>query len=200
MRTARKLTPKGVATRERIVQGAAELLRERGIEGTTLDDVGRVTRTSRSQLFHYFPDGRNALLLAVAEHEADRVIEDQQPYLGQLSTFRSWLDWRDVVVERYRALGDTCPLGALLQQLGRDDPASRPMVRTMMANWAAALADGIRRTQALGEAPADLDADQAATALLAGLQGGVVLMLSTGETKHLEAALDLGLRQLRPPD
>src|SRR5450756_215173 len=74
------LTKKGAATRERIVSGAAELVRERGAENVGLDDVRAVTATSKSQLFHYFPDGRAALLRAVASHEADAVIADQQPY------------------------------------------------------------------------------------------------------------------------
>jgi AcrR family transcriptional regulator len=49
----RELTAKGqAATRDRIVEGAAFLLRERGIEQTTLDDVMARTHTSKSQLFH----------------------------------------------------------------------------------------------------------------------------------------------------
>jgi AcrR family transcriptional regulator len=111
------LTAKGAATRERIVAGTAELVRERGAENVGLDDVREATATSKSQLFHYFPDGRAALLRAVAGHEADAVIADQQPYLGELDTPASWQAWRDVVVEKYRAQGDACPLSALTQQL-----------------------------------------------------------------------------------
>ena len=96
------MTAKGAATRARIVEGAAELIREHGIAGITLDDIRSHTRTSKSQLFHYFPGGREELLLAVAQHEADRVLEDQRPYLDQLVTWEDWRKWRDVVVARYR--------------------------------------------------------------------------------------------------
>ena len=41
------------------------------------------------------------------------------------------------------------------------------------------------------------DADHAAAALLAGVQGGVLILMSTGRTTHLEAAIDLGIRHLR---
>ena len=44
------------------------------------------TGTSKGQLFHYFPGGREDLLLAVADYEAGRVLADQQPYLGQLTS------------------------------------------------------------------------------------------------------------------
>ena len=68
------LTKKGSATRQRIIEAAAAEIRERGIGNVTLDDVGRRSGTGKSQLFHYFPDGREQLLLAVAQREADRVL------------------------------------------------------------------------------------------------------------------------------
>ncbi len=34
--------------------------------GTSLDDVRGATRTSKSQLFHYFPDGKHELVRAIA--------------------------------------------------------------------------------------------------------------------------------------
>ena len=61
------LTAKGAAAQGRIVEAAAAEIRERGISSVTLDDVGRRSRTGKSQLFHYFPEGREQLLLAVAE-------------------------------------------------------------------------------------------------------------------------------------
>jgi hypothetical protein len=39
--------------------------------------------------------------------------------------------------------------------------------------------------------------DRAAAALLAGIQGGVVIMLATGGISHLEVALDQGIAALR---
>jgi hypothetical protein len=38
---------------------------------------------------------------------------------------------------------------------------------------------------------------QVAASLLAGIQGGVGIMLSTGDLSHLEAALDVGIESLR---
>lgn len=51
--------------------------------------------------------------LAVAQYEADRVLEDQQPYLECLDSWDAWCRWRHIVVERYELQGDFCPLGAL---------------------------------------------------------------------------------------
>jgi AcrR family transcriptional regulator len=196
---ANGLTAKGTATRRRIVEGAAEVLREHGIAGSTLEDVMARTHTSKSQLFHYFPDGKDQLLLAVAELEADRVLEDQQPYLSCLDSWEAWQRWRDVVLRRYEEQGDHCPLGSLTLQVGRTTPGARAVVAKLMRSWQGYLEAGIRAMQAAGHLPegGGLDVERHAAALLAGLQGGVGILLATGESTHLRAAIDQGISGLR---
>ena len=70
-------TAKGLATRNRIIEGTATRLRSDEPGTATLDDVRAWTGTSKSQLFHYFPEGKEELLLEVARYEAERVLEDQ---------------------------------------------------------------------------------------------------------------------------
>ncbi|MGW2961336.1 TetR/AcrR family transcriptional regulator [Streptomyces sp. NPDC001220] len=192
-----KLTAKGRATRARIVEGAAEVLRAQGVAATTLDDIRSRTGTSKSQLFHYFPDGKDALLLAVARFEADRVLADQQPHLGRLDSWESWRQWRDVVVARYELQGDRCPLGSLFLQVGRSSPGARAIVAELMRQWRQQLARGMRALQENGLVSPDLDVDRTSAALLAGIQGGVSIMMSTGDSTHLRAALDTGIEHLR---
>ena len=192
-----ELTAKGRATRDRIVEGAAEVLREQGVGAATLEDVMARTRSSKSQLFHYFPDGKDQLLLAVARFEADRVLADQQPHLGRLDSWEAWQAWRDLVVERYEAQGEHCPLGSLFQQVGRTTPGARAIVVELLRSWQASLAAGIRAMQAGGLLPGDLEVEERAAALLAGIQGGVAILLATGGSTHLRAALDQGLAALR---
>ncbi|MFC5924005.1 TetR/AcrR family transcriptional regulator [Micromonospora vulcania] len=193
----RTLTRKGEATRARIVAGAAAEIRERGVEEVRLDDVMAVTGTSKGQLFHYFPDGKEELLLAVAEHEADQVLIDQEPMLSNLTSWPAWQAWRDRLIERYLAQGVKCPLNGLLGQTGRRAPAAQAVVTGLMWRWQSAIADGVRHMQSTGDIGAEVDAERAAAALLAGIQGGVLMLLSTGKIDHLEAALDLAIDSLR---
>ena len=48
-----RLTPKGARTRARIVEEAAALIHERGVAGTTLDDVKVAAEVGSSQMYHY---------------------------------------------------------------------------------------------------------------------------------------------------
>jgi AcrR family transcriptional regulator len=191
------LTAKGAATRRRIIDGAAAEIRDKGAATATLDDVRARTSTSKSQIFHYFPGGKEELLLAVAAREAERVLEDQQPHLDDLTTWQAWRDWRDAVIRRYEQQGVNCPLGVLITELGRSTPAAQALTTQLIEQWQAALRAGILRMQETGEADRRLDADRTAAALVAAVQGGVVILMSTGAIGHLEAALDTFLTLLR---
>jgi AcrR family transcriptional regulator len=191
------LTAKGAATKRRIIEAASAEIRERGIHDTKLDDVCRRSATGKSQLFHYFPEGKEQLLLAVARYEADRVIEDQQPYLGRLTSWQAWERWRDAVIDRYRRQGVHCPLGVLLTELGRNTPATQAVTGRLIARWQHDLRVGIEAMQSAGRIGRSLDPEPAAAAMIAAIQGGVTILMSTGSADHLIAALDMCLAHLR---
>jgi AcrR family transcriptional regulator len=191
-----KLTPKGAATRQRIIDGAAAEIRVNGAVATTLEDVMARTETSKSQLFHYFPRGKDQLLLAVAEQEAARVLSDQQPHLSQLVSWAAWQRWRDVVVERYRQQGQLCPLSTVMSEIGRT-PGAQAVTTTLIEQWRNEIEAGVLAMQRQQKIGANVDPSQAAAALLAGIQGGVLVLMSTGDISYLEAALDVGIAALR---
>ena len=191
------LTAKGAATRDRIVTAAAAEIRERGISAVKLDDIGRRSRTGKSQLFHYFPEGKEQLLLAVAEREAERVLEDQEPHLGQLTSWDAWAEWRDAVVEKYRRQGVNCPLGVLISEIGRHTPAAQAVTGKLLEQWQRRLELGIEDMKAAGEIRAEVDPARASAALVAAIQGGVAILMASGSSTQLEYALDLCLDYLR---
>jgi AcrR family transcriptional regulator len=191
------LTTKGRATRRRIILGAAAEIRSHGVSNVTLEDIMAATRTSKSQLFHYFPGGKEQLLLAVAEFESQMVIDDQQPHLSQLVSWAAWQRWRDVLVDRYRKQGQNCPIAVLMSEIGRTTPGAQAVTAKLMNRWHGAIAAGVRTMQDRGQIRVGVDPDQSAAALLAGIQGGVGVMLATGDLSYLEAALDVGIAALR---
>jgi AcrR family transcriptional regulator len=188
------LTAKGRATRQRIVVAAALLTRQKGAAETTLDDVRAATATSKSQLFHYFPDGRSDILTAVAEYEAAQVLEAQQPYLGDLSTWEAWQKWRQEVLHHYTELGQQCPLGSLTTELGKSSPQARAIITTLFDDWEEALLRGVRAMR-----PDEPEtARDRARSILTAIQGGVVMLQATGRTDYLDAALTAAINPLQP--
>ncbi|WP_425955586.1 TetR/AcrR family transcriptional regulator [Xylanimonas sp. McL0601] len=190
------LTAKGAATRRHILEGAAAYLRSSEPGDATLDDIRDVTQSSKSQLFHYFPGGKEELFLEVARLEAARVIDDQQPHLGALASWAAWDRWRRALIARYRAQGASCPLASLMSQVG-SVPGAAEVSTSLLEQWQGHVQRGIETMQAKGEVRTDLDARRTAAAFIAGIQGGVVILRSTGRTDHLEDTLALLIAHLR---
>ena len=195
----RVLTSKGTATMQRIVAGAAALIRDRGVANVSLDDIRDATSTSKSQLFHYFPDGKSDLLLAVARHEAEQILADQQPMLGDLTTWPKWQAWRQRVIKRYAAQGRRCPLSALTSQLGLANPATEAIITDLYDRWRAYLTAGVKALIDAGEIDENTDPGQAASAILAAVTGGATMLQATGRISYLEASLTETLSGLRAP-
>jgi Bacterial regulatory proteins, tetR family len=90
----RPLTAKGRATRRRIVDTAADLMVERGVLAVSLDEVGRVTSTSKSQMYHYFAS-KDDLVAAVVTCVRDRILAfhgDLLIAVDSLEGLRGWTD------------------------------------------------------------------------------------------------------------
>ncbi|MEU4450757.1 TetR/AcrR family transcriptional regulator [Nocardioides sp. NPDC023903] len=182
--------------RAEIIEGTAAHLRTQDPGGITLEDIRAVTRTSNSQIFHYFPGGKEELFLEVARYEADLVIEDQQPYLSALDTWADWERWRETVLARYRAQGQQCPLGSLMSQLA-ETPGAPEVISALIGRWQAEVERGIRTMQASGLIRAAIDPVRCAAAMIAGIQGGVLVLRSTGDLAHLEASIEILFDHLR---
>ena len=199
MTETRALTAKGAATRRRIVESAADQVLARGVGGTSLDDVGAATRTSKSQLFHYFPGGKHELVRAIAQCQGDRVLDAQRPAIDDLGSWESWSQWRDAVVTYYaRTDGVTgCPIGALTSEAAPLDPVLAAQLAAYFRRWAGLLADGVRRMLAQGLVDNRADPEQLAVELLATVQGGLLLSRAEGNPRPLEQALDGALAHLR---
>src|SRR5258708_6257066 len=152
------ITPKGEATRARIVEAAADLTLARGVGGTSLDDIRAGTATSKSQLFHYFPGGKSDLITAIAEFQGERVLNAQRPFLDALDTWEAWQGWRDAVVAYYGSQPHWgCPIGALASELVAHNPDYAPVVAASMDHWRGYLEAGVIRMRAAGLLRPDAD-------------------------------------------
>jgi TetR/AcrR family transcriptional regulator, transcriptional repressor for nem operon len=183
-----RLTPKGERTRARIVEAAARLIYERGVAGTTLDDVKTAAEVSGSQMYHYFPD-KDELVQAVITHQAGIIAGNhRQADLGSAEGLKAW---REMVIARARASEGKggCPLGSLVGQLAETDPRTRALLAGGFGQWQAALAGGLRRLHDAGHLTDGTDPDALAVTLLATLQGGLLLAQVQRDTRPLETAV-----------
>jgi TetR/AcrR family transcriptional repressor of nem operon len=194
----RPLTAKGRATRQRIVETASSLMLEVGVERATIDDIQRVAGVNTSQLYHYFAD-KNALIMAVIDHQTQSVLDIHRASLARVEGFDGLVAWRDMIVDVLQAqqcVGG-CPVGSLASDLVETNLAARQALQGSFAAWEGLLRDGLSTMRERRILPSDLDLDRAALALLAAVQGGLLLSQTRRDTVALEAALDAAIEHLR---
>jgi TetR/AcrR family transcriptional repressor of nem operon len=193
-----KLTPKGRATRERIVGAAAELMSRHGVAGTTIEDIQEAAAVSTSQMYHYFAD-KGDLVAAVIDFQTDQVLAVQRLGLERLECLDDLHRWRNIMVDVVRSLGCAggCPIGSMANELAEIDPLARAQLARSFAQWENVIHDGLTVIAARGELPDSTDIDQVALAMLAAIQGGLLLSQVRRTTAPLEAAVDAMIDYLR---
>lgn len=184
------VTPKGQATRDRIVSEAAALMHVRGVAGTSTEDVQAAAGVSASQIYHYFGDKRT-LTRAVIEYQTDAIMGLQEPLLAHVDDVDALRAWADLIVEFQRANGcqGGCPLGSLASELAESDSAAREELAASYRRWHEAIRDSLATMQDRGELVDGADVEKLATALLSALQGGLLLAKTLRETEPLRTAL-----------
>ena len=184
------LTSKGQATRERIVRAAAQLMFEHGVAGTSTPAIRDAAGVSSSQIYHYFAD-KEALTRAVIAYQTQAIVGGQEQLLGRLDSLEALRAWRDAVVSIQRSLEGVggCPLGSLASELAEHNADARAALAGSFARWSDAIRDGLRHMIEHGALSPQADPDTLALAMLAALQGGLLL----GQTQRSSAALEAGL-------
>ncbi|MFS3136668.1 TetR/AcrR family transcriptional regulator [Gluconacetobacter sacchari] len=190
----RPLTPRGAATKRRIVEAAAELIHARGAEHVSLDDLMEITNTSKSQLYHYFAN-KEALVRDVIDLQTGRIVAANAAYLGALDSFTALRAWGDMVVAAYRAGGGVggCPLGSLANELSSRSEDARLQLKQSFSTWATVIENGLRRMRQDGRLRPDTDVGGVAVAMVAAVQGGILLAKTARDARSLECAVDMAL-------
>jgi AcrR family transcriptional regulator len=191
-------TSRGVATRQRILDAACDLVFERGALAVTLHEILAATGTSKSQLYHYFAD-RSDLIRAVVARQGERVLDLQRPVLGAVDGWEALGRWRDFVVDVVEGLScrGGCPVGSLADELAELDEQARIEAASVFERWHALLADALRAMVAAGQLQPEADLDRLALATLASLEGGLLLAKTTRTAIPVKAALDAAILHLR---
>ena len=192
------ITDQGRETRARIIAAAAGLIAERGVAGTSLDDVRAVTSSSKSQLYHYFGD-KHGLVQAVIDHQSAAVLAAQVEALGAVQDWEDLEQWADEMVAMVEARGARggCPIGTLAAALADTDERFRASLSGAFERWREAIHDALARLRDNRLLARDADLDRLTTTTLAAIQGGLLLAKTSRDSAQLRTTLDGAMAQLR---
>ena len=191
------ITRRGRASRERIVERAADLFAERGIAGTSVDEVLAAAGAGKGQFYHYFR-GRDELAAAAVGYRCAQVVAGLAQALGDVSSLAGLEQALAGFVDGFEQTGmPGCPIGTLAAEVAGRNEAARLQAAAGFDAWERLLADALERMRERGELRADAEPAVLATGLLASIEGGMVLSQARKDMASLRVAVEAGLAQVR---
>jgi len=190
-------TGRGRASRERIVERAADLFAERGVAGTSVDEVLTAAKAGKGQFYHYFRN-RDELAAAAVGYRCAQVVDGLTDALGDVSSLAGLEQALAGFIAEFEQTGlPGCPIGTLATEIAGRNEAARMEAAAGFDAWERLLADALERMRQRGELRADAQPAVLATGLLASIEGGMVLSQARKDGASLRIAVDTGLAQVR---
>lgn len=165
-----------------MVAGAAELLRRRGVHGTSLREVVRHTDTPRGSISYHFPGGKAQLIEAavqLAQQEISGILQHVLDEYGAVDGLRIMFEKRGAALQESQ-YQDGCPVLVVAIERYTDEARQAPDADTQQqllgaadcafGDWQAIIAAALVR-----EGLAEERARRLATLTLSSLEGAVAL-------------------------
>ena len=162
-------------TRNKMLVSAAEVMRERGAAGVTIDAVLARSGAPRGSVYHHFPEGRNQILAEALQYAGDAITAtiDGCVDRGAKVLLREYVAfWEDLLAECDFSAG--CPVVAAAIGSADDGPQLSADAGIILGRWCTALtrafiADGFDND----------DAASLAVMSISAMEGAIVLCRST---------------------
>jgi TetR/AcrR family transcriptional regulator, transcriptional repressor for nem operon len=173
-------------TRNRLVQAAFQEVFRRGFQSAGIDAILASTNVTKGALYYHF-ENKEALGYAVIEEVVAKLTHER--WLLPLHRDRN-KDPVDILIGIVQALprrpGDIrrgCPLVNLAQEMSQLDEEFRKRLERIFRAWQAGIAMTLRRGQSQGTVRRDLVPQEAASFLVAMIEGYEVLAKNAQDAK-----------------
>ena len=174
------------SSRDRMIRSAALLIRERGVEATSLSDVLEHSRAPRGSIYHHFPGGKAQLVEEATRYAGEFVGSALAHALanddlaGAVDGFVAY--WRATLRDTNFAAG--CPVVAATLE-GEATPGARDAAGAAFERWQA-LVEAMLTRNGIPAARAQ----SLATLVVSAVEGAVVLARAQRSTAPLERVAD----------
>ena len=156
-------------TRNRMLISAAEVMRERGAAGVTIDAVLARSGAPRGSVYYHFPKGRNQILTEALRYAGDAITAtiDDAVERGAMALLRGYVDfWEALLIECDFSAG--CPVVAAAIASADEELELSTEAGVILGRWCTALtqafvADGFTESDAASLAVMSIAALEGAT-------------------------------------
>jgi AcrR family transcriptional regulator len=175
-----------------MIAGAADLIRRRGLNATSVREVVRYTKTPRGSIGHHFPNGRQQLIEEAIQFAGDGCTAPLRKLVihrGTVAGLRAFVDlFRQTLIDSNFEAG--CPVVAVAveQYIGEDgNPDTEIQNRLLeMANGIFEEWQGILRSSLRKEGVSTRKAQRLATLIVSAVEGTLALCRASHSTRPLD--------------
>jgi len=187
-------TKKSAATaRQKLLDAALSLIRTRGYEATTVDDLCAAVGVTKGAFFHHF-DSKESLAVAAAEYWSETTgaffaAASYHRHGDPLQRLLGYIDFRKAILTG-KVPEFTCLVGTMVQEVYVSSPAIRDACDASISGHAATLEPDIAAAMARYRVRADCTAQSLALHTQAVLQGAFVLAKAKGNAAVAAESID----------
>jgi TetR/AcrR family transcriptional regulator, lmrAB and yxaGH operons repressor len=177
---------KRIGTRTKMLVSAAEVMRERGAAGVTIDAVLARSGAPRGSVYYHFPEGRNQILSEALRYSGDSITAtiDAAADHGARTLLREFIElWERLLTDGDFLAG--CPVVAAAISSDESDQDLTSEAGTILGRWCTALTRAFAK-----DGFDDDDAASLAVMSISALEGGIVLARSTRSVRPLSQVGD----------
>ncbi len=177
--------PRPDRSRTALFDSAALLFRRQGYAATGVNQILEAADVKAGSLYHHFPDGKQQLAAAVVESAGADIENRLRQFLDSdlpvADIVSGWIDLMAAGLACDRR--DGCPIEPIATESVNASPLVREASARAFGGWRLAVADRLRRDGWDGP-----QADETALAVIALLEGALILSRIAGDSAALEAA------------
>jgi TetR/AcrR family transcriptional repressor of nem operon len=192
-------------TRERLLQAAFREVYKVGFQSAGIDTILAATNVTKGALYYHF-ENKGALGYAIIEEIIAKLTHDRWLLPLQRNTDKDPVDALIGIVQaipvRPRDVKGGCPLVNLTQEMSQLDEQFRKRLERIFRAWQEGIAMALRRGQSHGRVRRDLVPEEAASFLIAMVEGYQVLAKNAQDVRVWNVGIrniEGWLKSLRPP-
>jgi TetR/AcrR family transcriptional repressor of lmrAB and yxaGH operons len=180
-----KTVPRPDRSRAALIDKAATLFRRQGYAATGVTQILEEAGVKPGSLYHHFPQGKQQLAAAVVETEGTGIERLLRRFLATGRPVADVVDrWVDLLVAGLAGdRRDGCPIEPIATESVNASPLVREASARAFKGWCAAVEE---RLHSDGWAAAE--AERVALAVIALIEGALILSRISGDAGALEAA------------
>lgn len=192
-------------TRGRLLKAGFREVYRSGFQGASIDTILAAANVTKGAFYHHF-ESKEALGHAIIDEVIEALARDRWFLPLQRSEDRDPVDALieivQVVPNGPRDVKGGCPLANLAQEMSLLDEQFRRRLATIFHTWQKSVAVALRRGQSEGSVRRDVVPEEAASFLVAMIEGYELLAKNAQDAKVWEVGLGnimRWLQSLRPP-